>query len=189
MSAPANPASTAQEPHQRAVANREPSATPWQLPHAEPTIAGGLLFLLPVLERLGFNDWCRTAEEPVRAEILARHIFHVLLSRLDVPPDDPAWLLADTPPPTSDDMAAAILPHEYWLTRCRQWLRRRARIGLATLVMRPARLTLTRTHADVFFRMNSGDVRIRRAGLDVDPGWVPWFGRVVTFHYEDRPWK
>ena len=76
-----------------------------------------------------------------------------------------------------------------WLTTCRRYLRRRARIGLASLVLRPARLAITPTHVDVFFRLNAADVRIRRAGLDVDPGWVPWFGRVVAFHYGDRPWN
>jgi hypothetical protein len=29
---------------------------------------------------------------------------------------------------------------------------------------------------------------VRRAGLDLDPGWVPWFGRVVGFHYGRVPW-
>jgi hypothetical protein len=28
-------------------------------------------------------------------------------------------------------------------------------------------------------------MRIRRAGLDIDPGWVPWLGRVVSFHYRE----
>jgi len=27
------------------------------------------------------------------------------------------------------------------------------------------------------------DIDIRRVGLDIDPGWVPWLGRTVTFHY------
>jgi hypothetical protein len=27
------------------------------------------------------------------------------------------------------------------------------------------------------------DIEVRRAGLDLDPGWVPWLGRVVTFGY------
>ena len=70
-----------------------------------------------------------------------------------------------------------------WLTTCRRFLRRHARIGLASLVLRPARLAITPTHVDVFFQLNAADVRIRRAGLDVDPGWVPWFRRVVAFHY------
>ena len=28
------------------------------------------------------------------------------------------------------------------------------------------------------------DLDIRRAGLDIDPGWLPWLGRVVRFRYE-----
>jgi hypothetical protein len=27
------------------------------------------------------------------------------------------------------------------------------------------------------------DLRIRWAGLDLDPGWLPWLGRVVSFRY------
>jgi hypothetical protein len=47
----------------------------------------------------------------------------------------------------------------------------------------PARLRATRTHLDLHFRLASVRVDVRRAGLDVDPGWVPWLGRVVRFHY------
>jgi hypothetical protein len=35
--------------------------------------------------------------------------------------------------------------------------------------------------------LSAADLRIRRAGLDIDPGWIPWFARVVTFHYQDWP--
>jgi len=47
----------------------------------------------------------------------------------------------------------------------------------------PARLVATASHLDLHFRL--GDVRlpIRRLGLDITPGWLPWLGRVVTFHY------
>ena len=36
---------------------------------------------------------------------------------------------------------------------------------------------------DVTLPMSAVDLRIRRAGLDIDPGYLPWFGRVVHFHY------
>jgi hypothetical protein len=45
---------------------------------------------------------------------------------------------------------------------------------------------LTRTDLDVSLSIDSADIRIRRAGLDLDPGWLPWFGRVVRFHYRYR---
>jgi hypothetical protein len=70
-----------------------------------------------------------------------------------------------------------------WLIACRRWLRRGAGLGLADLVRRPARLTLSATHADLDFDLRAADVRVRRAGLDVDPGWVPWFGRVIGYRY------
>jgi hypothetical protein len=34
-------------------------------------------------------------------------------------------------------------------------------------------------------RHSQVDMTVRRAGLDLDPGWVPWLGRVVQFHYLD----
>ena len=69
----------------------------------------------------------------------------------------------------------------------RRWCRLRARIGLADLVRRPGRVIATRTHIDVFFDPRHVEMRVRRAGLDLDPGWVPWLGRVVLFHYEQPP--
>ena len=160
--------------------------SPWQLPYAAPTTAGGLLFLLPVLERVGFADWAagRGPEEP-EPDVLTAQILHLLLSRLQTDEGDPVWRLAAGFRLQPEDIVAAAT----WLTICRRYLRRRVRIGLASLVVRRARVDITPTHVDVFFRLNAADVRVRRAGLDIDPGWVPWFGRVVTFHYEDRPWN
>jgi hypothetical protein len=180
-----------------------------------PTAYAGLLFLLPVLARLGLADWL---EGPADGSF-ARRVLHHALVRLRAPPEDAIWALvlplaqaveplrraapgrwadpllaarpagtaAGTTPPsalaacTTADQQAAV-----WLGLARRWLRRAGRIGLATLVRRPGRLSLTATHADLVFDLNDTDIRIRRLGLDVDPGWLPWFGRVVGFHYE-RP--
>jgi hypothetical protein len=70
-----------------------------------------------------------------------------------------------------------------WTVAARRWCRRGARMGMRTLVRRPGRVLATRTHVDVVFDHADADVRVRRAGLDLDPGWVPWLGRVVQFHY------
>jgi hypothetical protein len=70
-----------------------------------------------------------------------------------------------------------------WLARCRRHLRRHFGIGLYSLVCRPARIAITATHVDVRQDIDAVDLRIRRAGLDIDPGWVPWLGRVLRFHY------
>lgn len=70
-----------------------------------------------------------------------------------------------------------------WLIALRRWCRRYAQMGLPALVGRPGRLVASRTHIDVLFHHHQADLRLRQAGLDLDPGWLPWLGRVVLFHY------
>jgi hypothetical protein len=223
------------------------AARPGPTPAA--TNAGGLLFLLNALLRVGYGDWF--AGQPAWADHdVARQVLACVLTRLRVPDSDPAWqlvvsrsssrarprrfvaparwregllsgagplrlgsrghagrlrdasgrlllgawegptpraLLADCRRAAPDARAPGRLEQEVveaWLVALRRWLRRYARIGLADLVLRPARLTATPTHLDVDFELGTEDLRVRRAGLDLDPGWVPWFGRVTAFHYE-----
>jgi hypothetical protein len=35
----------------------------------------------------------------------------------------------------------------------------------------------------VHMDLDTVDVQVRRAGLDIDPGWVSWLGTVVRFCY------
>jgi len=48
----------------------------------------------------------------------------------------------------------------------------------------PARLYVTSSHVDVVIPLQRIDLRVRRAGLDRDPGWLPSYGRVIYFHFE-----
>jgi hypothetical protein len=47
----------------------------------------------------------------------------------------------------------------------------------------PARLLANETHLDLDLMTRRVNIVIRRVGLDIDPGWVPWLGRIVAFHY------
>ena len=67
-----------------------------------------------------------------------------------------------------------------------RYLRRFAGFGLRTLVKRMGVIATTRTHVDVVFDLRYADVRIRSIGLDIDPGWVAWFGRIIQFHYVEN---
>ena len=55
---------------------------------------------------------------------------------------------------------------------------------LARLLLRPGRLVLTRWSADLTWPPATADTALRRAGWDIDPGWLPWIGRVVQFRYD-----
>lgn len=92
----------------------------------------------------------------------------------------PSRLRRRTAPPLSDFEAML----DAWVTAARRWCRRYAGIGLCELVRRHGRLALTPTHCELIFDLSQVDLRIRRAGLDLDPGWLPWLGRVVKFHYQ-----
>ena len=141
------------------------------------TSAGGLLFVVPLLRGLGFAYWL--AEDARRRDVPQRILF-MLLRRLPIDGDDPIWRLFERPIVAD---AAADGEAARWLGDCRRHLRRRVGIGLHSLVCRPARLSLTPTHVDVWQDAEAVDLRLRRAGLDLDPGWVPWLGRVLCFHY------
>lgn len=55
---------------------------------------------------------------------------------------------------------------------------------LARLLLRPGRLMLTRWSAELVWPLASAEIALRRAGWDIDPGWLPWIGRVVRFRYD-----
>jgi hypothetical protein len=141
--------------------------------------------VLNVLLRLEYGDWLQRHPE-WRGHGLARRVLARLLDALAVPPEDPIRALTaathaadrqEDPPRRRRAVVRA------WSLAVHGWLRRRAGIGVADLVLRPGRLALTRTHVDLWLDPELCDLRIRRAGLDLDPGWLPWMGRVVAFHY------
>jgi hypothetical protein len=143
---------------------------------------GGLLFLLPVLERLGFPTLLEQHPELLEARLPER-VLASIARRLGASPEDAMLAVlegGDSPGAREDaDVRHLLLG---WRVACRGWCRR-AGLGLRELVCRPGRLLATPTHLDALFDMEHLDIRVRRLGLDVDPGWVPWLGRVVRFHY------
>ncbi|MDT4290102.1 hypothetical protein RO575_11080 [Methylomonas sp. MO1] len=40
------------------------------------------------------------------------------------------------------------------------------------------------SHIDLYAPMSAIRLPVRLAGLDINPGWLPWLGRVVSFHYD-----
>jgi hypothetical protein len=73
-----------------------------------------------------------------------------------------------------------------WRLAVSLWLRRTGSLPLGAIVRRAAHVVATRTHVDVLFPLRAADARVRGAGLDIDPGWVPWLGRIVQFHYREE---
>ena len=69
----------------------------------------------------------------------------------------------------------------------RQLQRQHREIWNADLLLVPATINYTRSHLDCVFPLAAVNLPVRLAGLDIDPNWVPWLGRVVKFHYRQGP--
>lgn len=169
----------------------------------------GFYFTIGVLSRLGIEEVLRAESRWVEWELPARILLRVA-ERLSVKRSDPmtatvsklsdpvvplpafsapvAWEwnstngTEQTPPAvvTGGDFTAVL---DCWVDAIEQWLASFTELNLRDLVQRPGMVAWTRTHIDVMFDHGQTDLRVRIAGLDVDPGWVAWLGRVVSFHY------
>jgi hypothetical protein len=206
---PAAIRSAATEPvpsHSSSLKDPRPRAAPFAAAWSE---CGGLLFLVPVLERLEFAAFLASHPALLESAFPSR-LLDEIGRRVGMMPNDPLAhacladaaddnlspssrdLVADLPRPARDILTAPAprspleSPIELWLTAARRWCRRYPRLGLTALIRRRAHVRVTRTHVDTRFALSQIDVRVRRWALDVDPGWVPWLGRVVTFTYNDH---
>ncbi len=129
------------------------------------------------------------------------------VTALDLPADDPdvlAWALAEATGAPDDDPVVAVTaglrePRPRRLAESeaeqasahadalRAWTLARLEeeddADLTWVWRRPAVLDVRRGWTEAEFRLADVDVRIRRAGLDLDPGFVWWLGSVVRFRH------
>jgi hypothetical protein len=162
------------------------------------TGAGGLLFLVHVVNALGLP------EEIAGHEVLgARPFFWVMhqlaLTLRALPPTDPAALAfaglsPETIPPSEEEtpaseletaalagMAGRIVEHLRWLLELED---DSAEMLLEFVCDRRAEVVTDPGWIELRFSLDEVSTEIRRAGLDLDPGYVPWLGVVMRFIYE-----
>lgn len=183
-----DPAPPATPPQTPASAILPPSPSPVR-PSARPPIAlstlalwhptshGGFFFTINLLERLKFPQYLTDNPDLIEAHF-PTHLLLTLAQRLAIPPEDPIFEAIGLPP----SPYSPISPHP-WLRLLSRWCRRSLAMDLPGLATRPGELRITPTHWDLRLGLEHSDIRIRRTGLDLDPGWVPWLGRVIAFHY------
>jgi hypothetical protein len=164
-----------QEAHPSRASGETPTASGTDLRlHTE---LGGLFFLLRLLDR---EPYCSLLLSRLRQrwDGLGWRILHV--ASRHVCPEETDPLQAQLPLPL-DTLERGLA----WrcLLRCARACRRSTDLSLAALLRRPALFSFTEQSVDLFFRPGDASLAIRKAGLDLNPGWVPWLGRVVNFHY------
>lgn len=167
-----------------------------------PTEFAGLVFLLGAAAAAGIPF--RPQEDPALAGRPIRWVLS-LLGRAIVPvaPDDPALLALcglepgrahvslDGPEPTPAERRRLLCRAHRWRRAAADRLRLAgAPPGqtdgelVARLAGRPGHIVADPGWIEVVLPIGCVDTTIRRAGLDLDPGWVPWLGVVVEYRYE-----
>jgi hypothetical protein len=159
----------------------------------------GLLFLLAAAPDAGIPD-ALLADAALRDHPLHWTLHHLGQRLIPARPSDPVLFAfsgtapaAPPPWPEPDPLAVAALDRH-----ALRWARAVARrlgepgegsdadpLGLVSrIAARAAALSMWPGWVEVHLSLDHVDVAVRRAGLDVDPGWIPWLGIVVMFRYE-----
>lgn len=151
----------------------EPAATEvrtaWQ---GQASDWAGLWLMLPLLRLSGLDQ----GEQP---RALALALMHRAAARWTLDPLCRDWLAAHTP--QAHTLSPCEIDNAWRELRCH--LLRHTRLPLRRLLHRPGQVWLSPHRVDVLFALRSADIRIRRAGLDIDPGHLPWLDSVIHFHY------
>jgi hypothetical protein len=175
-----------------------------QTPESDPGAAtawGGLPFLIRSAARAGLPALLEDRRLSGRN---TRWMLHALAGRLaPVAPEDPAALalagvLPSAPPPESDapnteEDAALAEVTDAWCRATHAMVAVGDASAYAALDPSAAVRRIAARRAvvlgepgwvEVVLPLDEVDVDIRMAGLDLDPGWVPWLGTVMRFRYE-----
>jgi hypothetical protein len=183
----------------RQLPDQQSATTDSARDHGAPTHWAGLLFLLNTASAAGFPE-ALLADSRLSGRPL-RWVLNALAQRLvPIRADDPAALAFAglTPtmtvppgPPVEPAEAQAIDQHATQWAAAVAALLEQARHPqddtrpptLWSLARRPGRILADPGWLEVQLELDGIDVSIRRAGLDLDPGWLGWLGVVVVFRY------
>jgi len=169
----------------------------------EITEYAGLFFTIPLMKIIGMDTLME--QFPAYEDLdLPRRILFRCADLLFIPPDHPVIVVLGKEPEPSD-VITEFTPPPQWrrilpepirsqersldrlvdtiVTVMERYCRDTATMEFGELIRRPGYIAATKTHLDLTFPFSQLDIRVRMAGLDINPGWVPWLGRVFQFHY------
>jgi hypothetical protein len=162
------------------------------------TVVGGLLFLLNLAEELGWP--ARWLDDPLLGARGTRWGLHQLALRLLPLADrrEPAALafagLLPGADPPGDEAAPPDAAEEAALAAIRVELLAALRVRLpnppdddsallAQVCKREGEILADPGWLELHLSLDEVRTEVRVAGLDLDPGWVPWLGLVIRFVY------
>jgi hypothetical protein len=163
-------------------------------PSAWPTDWAGLLFFLATAAEAGLPEGILSDE--VLADQPLSWTLYQLARRLTpaAEPTDPALFALAGLAPGDEPQQPQAAEAAHLDAHAAGWAHvTAARLGRSEhhpfdvagqLAARTGSIMVSPGWIEVHLDLGDVDIDVRRAGLDVDPGWVPWLGVVVIFVYE-----
>ena len=161
------------------------------------TSYAGVLFLVNVLEQDALSETIATLAATLDwSEHGAWSILSATARRLlgeNTQSDDNIWsLLADLDGRTDETSPVSEMVVEDLANTIRSWFAQSLAAlpasihkTLPQILQRNARIYVGAMHIDVEMRLDTADRLTRTLGLDIDPGWCPRFGRIISFDYRE----
>jgi hypothetical protein len=168
----------APHPTEAAHSGNDSAATETLLPRHGQMVEtgwGGVLFLINALRRLEVEALLDEAGPDAPS---GWRLLHDLGVAFGLPEDEPMALLL-----AAQDLDTTVPPQLLASLIARIEVLYRPDGPWPLPLAQQACLWATETHLDLDLETQAVDVALRLSGLDLDPKWVPWLGRVVTFHY------
>jgi hypothetical protein len=154
------------------------------------------LFLLGTASAAGVPEG--VLEEPAFAARTLPWVLHQVAVRLGVPPADAAaatfagldpgtclpWI--GDQPANKPELAALDIVAGLWSQATAVALglgEEGTTDAVDRVIRRSGAIDWAPGWTEVRMRLDEIDLDVRRAGLDLDPGWVPWLGTVVRYVY------
>jgi hypothetical protein len=159
---------------------------------------GGLIFLLPHISQIGIVD-AINATHLFKQRPLRWVLYRLALGLMPLDEDDPAALAFcglrpgdeppwfDAPGPCSEEKKLLAEWNEQIVESLRirlSWQDTAGKNCLFWVCYRRARIVADPGWIEVVFSIKDVSTVIRRAALDLDPGFLPWLGAVIKFTYE-----
>ncbi|WKJ89986.1 hypothetical protein QZJ86_18565 [Methylomonas montana] len=148
------------------------------------TMQGGLLYLLNMLNRPEMRSLMVEHAETLPS---AWAWLYRLGQELQLREDDALVDFIALQLGLENHLALSQLPalpdREQVLNQARRWYGKTG-VWQAGLLALTAQVQYSPSHIDLYAPMTAIRLPVRLAGLDINPGWLPWLGRVVSFHYD-----
>jgi len=161
------------------------------------TGTAGLLFLVHIVGEMGLPDEI-AGDEHVGDRPLRWVLHRLALALAPIEPDDPAALAfaglgPDAEPPsireeeaTEAELAAVDGLRSRMVAALRQRLERPEdpeELPLVQFCRRRAEVVADPGWIEIRLALDEASTEVRRAGLDLEPGWLPWLGVVMRLVY------